>query len=87
MKRITITYRMSKPGFTIAKKITIPADSFMVRGLFDFLNDRDSLSEDAVNAYVAMTQLCSALATLAGYDKGSYEGFTVSDVPYSEEDE
>lgn len=82
MKRITITYRMNKPGEDAENCITVPATDAIVSGLQAW--DRGDAGKEAQRAYSHADMLCFTLAELAGYQEGTYIGSELSAVQYEE---
>lgn len=70
MKRITITYYMSKPGEDAENCITIPACDEMAGLLHDYDNGIEN--DETIDAYLTVEFICIGLAELAGYDSAAY---------------
>ena len=84
MKRITITYRMSKPGEDAENCITVPMSDEMAAGIAAW--DAGETSRAAQAAYSHADMLCFTLAEMAGYQEGSYLGSELAARQYEEVD-
>lgn len=84
MKRITITYRMSKPGEDAENCITVPMSDETAAGFAAW--DAGEATKEARAAYMHANILCFTLAELAGYENGSYLGSEVAAQQYEEVD-
>lgn len=84
MKRITITYRMSKPGEDAENCITVPMSDDMAELLHDY--DQGMECEAHIEAYVTAEALCHDLAVLAGYDASAYVRSELAAQQYEEVD-
>lgn len=83
MKRITITYYMSKPGEDAENCITVPASDEMAGLLHDYDNGIEN--DETIDAYVTVEAFCQTLAELAGYDSAAYGGSELAARQYDEE--
>ena len=84
MKRITITYRMSKPGEDAENCITVPMSDEMAGLLRDY--DQGVETAETIDAYVTAEAFCQSLAELAGYDASAYAGSELAARQYEEVD-
>ena len=84
MKRVTITYRMSKPGEDAENCITVPMSDEMAELLHDY--DQGMECEANIEAYATAEALCHDLAVLAGYDASAYVGSELAAQQYEEVD-
>ena len=84
MKRITITYRMSKPGEDAENCITVPMSDEMAKRLRDY--DQGEETPETIDAYLEAEAFCGTLARFAGYDASAYVGSEVAAQQYEEVD-
>jgi len=82
MKRITITYHMSKPGETAENCITVPVSDWAAQALDEW--DKGLETQDAIITHMDAQRLCHTLAILAGYDEGFYVGSELAATQYAE---
>ena len=82
MIRITITYRMSKPGEEAENCITVPMCDRMAGLLHDY--DQGEETPDTIDAYLEAEAFCGVLAKFAGYDASAYAGSEPAALQYEE---
>lgn len=84
MKRITITYRMSKPGEDAENCITVPMSDEMAGALYDY--DHGEENDQTIDAYVTVEAFCQILAEMAGCDGSAYMGSELAAQQYERTD-